>query len=274
MDPNITNKPYSQPLTDIGSISPREEKNKNDLSQSHTKTISNSQTIDSSALEKQASVQMQSQRISRSLLNATKAISSTQLVETKDGVAFHEAIDAAKNAGKQEDIDKKTFGTKESKWYGAFVNTYSATDYNKMTMLLLSDKTGGVAIKNNGDIVSVFKHPNCKEKLIDLAIPAGVLRGGTHLDCFAGALPQMYSKHGFIPVAKVAFNDTFKPEDWNTKRDGSPDIIFMSYNSEAAKTVDPDSNVRGPIIKQAIADLPYSSSYEEAEKTQILSIKK
>ncbi|MBA3238591.1 MAG: hypothetical protein H0T62_09640 [Parachlamydiaceae bacterium] len=79
---------------------------------------------------------MQSQKISSSLLNATKSASAAELMETKDGGIFHESIDAAKNAGKQENIDKKTFRTKESKWFGAFVNTYSATNYVKMTCFL------------------------------------------------------------------------------------------------------------------------------------------
>ncbi|MBA3238592.1 MAG: hypothetical protein H0T62_09645 [Parachlamydiaceae bacterium] len=112
----------------------------------------------------------------------------------------------------------------------------------------------------------MFKHPNCKEKLIDIAILGAVNKGGTHLDCFDGALPQMYSKHGFVPTAKVAFNDTSSLKIGILNGMAPLIFIFMSYDSDAAKTVGPNQNIRGPLIKQAIADLPYSSSYEDAEK--------
>jgi hypothetical protein len=229
---------------------------------------SSSSTMDSSQLEKQATAQLQSQIRAQSVLAETQHAPIAELHETKNAAEFQTAIAAAKNDGKQDDIDKGTFGTKDSKWYGASVHVYKVEEYEKMTMLLTSDKKGGVATKPEGDIVSVFKHPKSTAKnLIGVVIPQAINHGGTHLDCFAGALPQMYAKYGFIPVAKVQFDDNFKPEDWNIARDGRPDIVFMVYEPKNSNQQDEKLRELGPKVKKAIEELPYST-YEDAAATQ------
>lgn len=157
------------------------------------------------------------------------AIPSTepQLVEPAQ---FFNAIDAAKNYGKKEEKTAQTINTVASKWFGAYVHSYTIEEYKETKPYLFDDGKAGFAIKN-GDIVSVFKHPNCTLKpALDVTIPAAIARQGNRLDCFNGMLPSMYAKYGFLPYAKLKFNNNHAPADWNYARDNAPDIIYMAYS--------------------------------------------
>lgn len=132
---------------------------------------------------------------------------------------FHQAITAAK----------------ANNAYGAFVHAYSQEEYQGMKLYLLNDgaKKGvaGVAVKPDGDIVSVFKHPDCTIKGV---VPKYLMQkaldnGGTKLDCFDGFLPNLYGKLGFVETGRAKFDPEYAPEDWNYERDGTPDIVFMQH---------------------------------------------
>lgn len=154
-----------------------------------------------------------------------------------NGHKFHAAITAAKTHNIAQEKTSGTYLTKQSKQHGAYVHSYSASEYSKMKLFLLNNgsKKGvaGVAVKN-GDIVSVFKHPDCRIKgIVDrYLIPKAIQNGGNRLDCFDGFLPTLYARNGFKPVSKMPFNKKFAPPDWNYKRDGTPDIIFMKHTTE------------------------------------------
>lgn len=217
-------------------------------------------TLDSSGLEKQAGALLHGQMRAQELLAATEIPPAEGLRITRDAGEFHKAIETAKLASP----------------HGAFVNLYSREDYEKMTLILTTDGMGGVAVKKTGeivvlgDIVSVFKHPDSKVKdLIALVLPEAIKRGGTHLDCFAGQLPDRYAKHGFVPVAKVRFNDEFMPPDWDLERYKRPDIIFMVYDPQQ-DTAGAEKSLRalGKSTDDAIKELEYSTSYEEGQKVQ------
>lgn len=156
--------------------------------------------------------------------------------ETKEAQKFQATISDAKNSGKEEDKKNGTFGTKDSTWYGAAVHTYSKEEYSNMRLFLSANALCGFAIKDF-DIISVFKHKNETRKVIDIITPQAIALRGKRLDCFniRTVLPFMYSKYGFIPVAKVKFDENEAPEDWNYARDGTPDTIFMVYSESVAK---------------------------------------
>lgn len=166
-------------------------------------------------------------RIKEKNINSPLELGSntTENITFAHAAYFHSAIDAAKNDGKETDRNNGTFKTKASKWFGAYVHTYPAEDYQKMTNLfLLEDSRGGFALKN-GDIVSVFKHPQKAEKgLLDTLLPKAIQMGGNRLDCFNGVLPILYSKFGFSPVAKVKFN-----VDYPTFRDSQHHFLELAH---------------------------------------------
>ena len=124
---------------------------------------------------------------------------------------------------------------KESNPYGAFVTQHEIEDYAKMRTFLNDDGTVGVAVKDDGDIVSVFKNRKNKSRgAVSSILLTALENGGTKLDNYNGELSRMYLAHGFIPVARTAFVDEYAPSDWNYERDGRPDIIFWAHNGDNA----------------------------------------
>ena len=127
---------------------------------------------------------------------------------------FHQAISAAKT---QHPL-------------GASVHVYSLDEYADMRTFTTTDGTAGFAIKPDGDIVSVFNtksgpHRKVAPHLIALAIE----RGGKKLDAFDinRYLPELYDSMGFIEVSREAWNPKFKPDDWDEKVLGTPDVVMM-----------------------------------------------
>jgi hypothetical protein len=183
---------------------------------------------------------------------------------------FYRAISAAKNFGKETEIQQGILGTLQSKWFGSCVHIYSVEEYQDMRRILFDEGRTGCAIKNK-DIVSVFKHPECKIRpALDVVMPTAVQLGGNRLDCFNRGLPQSYSKYGFFPVAKVHFEVRYAPQDWNYARDEQPDIIYMIYRKEIAEKKWESDDERIKQVKAIISDLNYVSN-EDALSIQLSS---
>lgn len=123
---------------------------------------------------------------------------------------------------------------------GASVHTYTPEEYSQMKMFLSEDGLSGVAVKPDGDIVSVFVNPNAKaanyigkgggrgHALVELAKQ----NGGTKLDAFDTYLPSFYKKHGFEETGRDVWNEQYKPEGWNKDfykqyNNGEPDVVYM-----------------------------------------------
>jgi hypothetical protein len=112
---------------------------------------------------------------------------------------------------------------------GAAVEVKSLEFYRdpSNTLYLSTDGLAGVAVKPDGDLVSVFKHPTSTARVGEILADASKI--ATKLDAFDvdGFLPILYSKHGFRPVARVPFNDAFAPPGWNVDTMGRPDVVLM-----------------------------------------------
>lgn len=111
---------------------------------------------------------------------------------------------------------------------GAAVYVYPAQDYSGMRLFLAEDGKSGVAIKPDGDIVSVFSSGGAGRSVMELAVAAG----GTKLDAFDTILPQFYAAHGFKAVSRLNWDDSQSPEGWDKKamgdfNAGQPDVVFM-----------------------------------------------
>lgn len=105
-----------------------------------------------------------------------------------------------------------------------------------MRLFSSKDGTSGFAIKDDGDIVSVFNlesgpHSRITPHMLALAIE----QGGRKLDCFETQLPRIYSESGFRVVARTKWNEDFKSADWDKElflewNNGEPDIVYMIYD--------------------------------------------
>ena len=182
-----------------------------------------------------------------------------QIHHVNNGGAFRKAIEAAH--------DKSD--------YGAYLcMDYFPEDYKSMDMIIVNAGAAGIAVKENGDIVSVFKNPDIAKKdnveKINRALVLEALKaGGKKLDCFDGRdsfLPKLYARAGMVPICKLKFNDKFAPKDWNYGRDGRPDIIFMAHCGDSMEdVVRKYDNKEYPNPVEAIKDIPYVEGYKEAD---------
>ena len=141
---------------------------------------------------------------------------------------FHEDITAAKEADD----------------YGSAVYVYDEAEYANMKLFTTPDGQAGFALKD-GDIVSVFKHPDSDIKgALDSIMPLAKEQGGVKLDAFDTMLTGAYRKYGFNTKAKMPFSEEFAPEGWDPKQykeynEGKPDVDYM--------VLDPEGDGKKPI---------------------------
>lgn len=125
---------------------------------------------------------------------------------------------------------------REGNRFAASVYVYSDDEYAGMRLLVTDDGRSGIALKGD-EIVSLYahrdsNHPGAANSMLETAVAAG----GQRLDCFDTVLPAIYARSGFVPVARLKWNDDYAPDGWkyNTYagfNGGRPDVIFMAYES-------------------------------------------
>jgi len=114
------------------------------------------------------------------------------------------------------------------------VDAHSKEEYNNIK--LFTTKGGScVAIKPDGDIISVCKNRNDKDTKGSDLIRYAVDNGGVKLDSYDGN-HVFYTKNGFEPVSYVSFNEEYAPKDWRKGIDQPEDIIFYKYTGNKNMT--------------------------------------
>lgn len=160
-----------------------------------------------------------------------------------------------------------------------------------MDLYLSEDGQSGIAVKPNGDIVSVFAGDNAPRGSGYTLMLLAIQNGGRQLDCFDTHLPDYYSLIGFKPVAKMKWNDEYIPEGWNKENfkkynNGEPaltagrrHVVFMAYdpNNDIEKqhesledTMEEIEKKRGYRYKRKTREekIPYIYDYDDGEKFQ------
>jgi hypothetical protein len=154
-----------------------------------------------------------------------------------------------KNALLNADVDTPTFyeldsngaglfqksiaSSKKGSQFGAAVYVYPEEEYANMRTFLTKDGKAGFALKGD-DIVSVFStepHVGGVNGIMQLAVQ----EGGRRLDAFDTVLPDLYYNNGFKIVARLGWNDEYKPDNWDKEvflpfNRGEPDVVFMVYD--------------------------------------------
>jgi hypothetical protein len=155
-------------------------------------------------------------------------------------VAFHELKSNA--AGKFHDA---ITAAKAANPFGASVDIHDAAEYAFMKTFLTPDGKAGFAVRDDGNIVSVFKHPDSTIKgFARSALTLATQVGGRKLDAFDTVLPHLYSESGFRAVARIPFDPKFAPPGWSKEQfgafnGGKPDVVFMIYDPEHAAPYKP-----------------------------------
>lgn len=119
---------------------------------------------------------------------------------------------------------------------GSSVTVYD--DYVGMRLFVTEDGLSGFAL-NDGDIISVFSHQDQPTRGIARTLLAhAVAEGGNRLDAFDTYLPHIYARDGFVPVARLPFDDEYAPDGWDYEayadyNKGRPDVVFFKYDPAA-----------------------------------------
>lgn len=159
-----------------------------------------------------------------------------------DNAAFSSALDAARAA----DAD-----------HGWAVTPKSSAELQGKRTFMDEGGTIGFALTDDGDIEAVFKNKqlNKTPHAMDGVIPQAIASGGVKLDCYGKGLVRIYERYGFVPVARVEFNEEHANPGWNESK-GTPYVYFMMHNGDSAETV--VSNIRkyGHMTQEQLDALP------------------
>lgn len=128
-------------------------------------------------------------------------------------------------SGNTDSFSKQLAEAKAANPNGRMVSYKAPEDLTDAKLYTDSANTCGVAVEPNGDIVAVHKHPSNKQKgAVDDMLITARANGGDRLDCYGSGLVAKYEKDGFTPVARVEWNEKFKPDDWG---DNPPETVFV-----------------------------------------------
>lgn len=119
----------------------------------------------------------------------------------------------------------------------AQVHLYTPEEYAQMRLFTGKDGKYGFAIKDDGDIVSVFASPDVPKGTGHSIVIAAKSAGGTKLDNFDTYLSGLYEQHGFKEVGRDAWNEEYIPRDlegnvewdknyWSKYNNGEPDVVY------------------------------------------------
>lgn len=119
---------------------------------------------------------------------------------------------------------------------GWMVDAYTKEQYKGMKTYLTRSGNAGVAIKRNGDVVSLFAKGGSRN--MAKLIPFAVANGGRKLDAFAKRIPtglqNQYARFGAKATGRVDFNTEYAPNLWKMKSDefkadpiNQPEVVAM-----------------------------------------------
>ncbi|MEE6207235.1 MAG: hypothetical protein VZR95_04185 [Alphaproteobacteria bacterium] len=123
---------------------------------------------------------------------------------------------------------------KSAGYTGEQVWQYTPEEYAKMRTFLTDDGKVGFAIKDDGDVVSVFSN-NGPRGAADSIMQAATSVGGKKLDAYDTFLPEIYSRHGFKVTSRDPWNNEFASKTWDKAKMrnfnlGEPDVVYMQYD--------------------------------------------
>ena len=185
-------------------------------------------------------------RVSDKLEQAQKN-RGTQVYAVKDTTADPEGYESALMAGRESD--------QQNGWCVTPKSAQELRDGNIRTIMNESG-TVGVGIAPNGDIEAVFKNKNGgPRKALDTMMPIAIEQGGDRLDCYGEGLVRAYKKYGFVPVARVEFNQEYANPGWTPEK-GTPYVYVMMHNGDSADTGVERMGVYGPVTQEELDALP------------------
>lgn len=176
--------------------------------------------------------------------------------------------------GQAEDFSRQLAEAKANNTNGRMVSGKTPEELTDAILFSDDARTCGVAIEPDGNIVAVHKNPSNKQRgaVDDMLITARV-NGGDRLDCYGRGLVRKYEQDGFTPVARVEWNEKFRPDDWG---DNPPEEIYVMMKDARSNEQVLDDIKNGVAVNKTseeLDNLPYFSiaeygddAYDEALK--------
>ena len=100
-----------------------------------------------------------------------------------------------------------------------------------------------------------------------------VKEGAVTADNFDTVLTKYYSKFGFVPVAKVTWNDEFAPDGWSKEtfkdfNNGEPDVVALVYDGGNRQTITERVGTFDD-VKTKLEEAPYVTEWDDAKALQV-----
>lgn len=114
-----------------------------------------------------------------------------------------------------------------------------ADNFGDARLFLTEEGDAGFALRGD-EIVGVFKDPHSTAKDVTLNLLAlAIEAGGRTLSTFDGPTLALFQHAGMRPVARTPFDLKLKPEGWDARRLGKPDVVLMAFDpTSTGKPVD------------------------------------
>jgi len=163
---------------------------------------------------------------------------------------------------------------------GDCVYVYEAEEYADMRLFLSPDGMAGLALKEDGDMVSVFKHPVQKTEgsVINSLLALAVSEGATKADCYGKFLTDLYGRFGFKPAIRDKFNAEYAPDAMQNVdmmsaafayENGEPPVYYLAYYGDRQSILDDYHKAYSTVeedVPFASSDDTYSESLTAQEK--------
>ena len=140
-----------------------------------------------------------------------------------------------------------------------------------MEMHLSADGKVGYLLSPEKHLGNVFNNGGPKGAG-SLAVLDAIKNGAQTLDCYDPVLPTIYSRCGFVPTARIKFNDEYAPKDWDYEKNGRPDIVIMSYQGGDRSTIEsrvgtfePYDSTKGEYVDGSDWDAAVAAARKNAE---------
>jgi hypothetical protein len=109
-----------------------------------------------------------------------------------------------------------------------FLTPYTADQLKDVQLFLSEDGKVGYALTKDKDLINVFNNSDVKGAAQEAVVQA-IVNGTETLDCYDIYLVGYYSRFGFKEYKRIAWDDKYKPVDWDYTRYGKPDTVYMRY---------------------------------------------
>ena len=126
-------------------------------------------------------------------------------------------------------VNPETFfnSINRTKKHKEFLTINPVNEYKKTKTFLNKKNNSGYAITPNNEIISLFNNSGIKG-LGRGALNDAIKNGGDNLNCFDGFLAEFYKSEGFIETHRIKFDKLYAPKNWNYKKYGQPDLVFLT----------------------------------------------